>query len=102
MRPAYVVPEGVAWVVDEEGDAEGPVVYLTRVIDAVPIALEGTAAQIWEAARLVPADEVADEVAIATGQTTDAVRNPVESFLGELVVRGLLQAREPDSGGLDR
>ncbi|MBO1755200.1 PqqD family peptide modification chaperone [Allobranchiibius sp. CTAmp26] len=101
MRPGYIVPDGVAWVVGDDEDSHGPAVYLTQVRAGVPIALEGTAAQIWDAARLVPADEVAEEIAVATGQSTDAVRHSVESFLAELIVRGLLQVREPDSGGLD-
>lgn len=98
MRPAYVVPDGVAWVVDDDRGGHGPAVYLTRVSDAVPIALEGAAAQIWDAARIVPEHEIVLEVALAAGQAADAVRDAVESFLGELVLRGLLQAREPDRG----
>ena len=102
MRPAYVVPDGIAWVVGEGGDTHQPAVYLTQVRNAQPIALEGTAAQIWEAARIVPEDEIAVEVALATGQTTDVVRDSVHSFLDELMSRGLLQAREPNSGGSGR
>lgn len=95
-RPAYVVPKGVAWVLGDDDDSRGPAVYLTRVRDALPIALEGTAAQIWEAARILPGDEIADEVASAAGQSADAVRDSVDSFLRELIARGLLEACEPD------
>ncbi|MBO1765219.1 PqqD family peptide modification chaperone [Allobranchiibius sp. GilTou38] len=102
MQPAYVVPDGVAWVVDEDGGPTGPAVYLTRVRAGLPIALEGPAAQIWDAARSMPEDEITAEVALATGQTTDTVRDSVESFLRELLRRGLLQVREPDEGAVDR
>ncbi|MFW5471862.1 PqqD family protein [Knoellia sp. CPCC 206450] len=84
---AYSVPERVAHV---ERDADGlPQVFLMRLPDGPPVALEGTAALIWTFAAEGEAD-VATAVAKAVGLPREEIADDVEAYLVHLVETGLL------------
>lgn len=84
---AYSVPERVAHV---ERDADGlPQVFLMRLPDGPPVALEGTAALIWTFAAEGEAD-VAAAVARAVELPREEIADDVEAYLVRLVESGLL------------
>ena len=84
---AYSVPERVAHV---ERDADGlPQVFLMRLPDGQPVALEGTAALIWTFAA-EGEDDVAGAVAQAVGMPREEIADDVEAYLVRLVETGLL------------
>lgn len=84
---AYSVPERVAHV---ERDADGlPQVFLMRLPDGPPVALEGTAALIWTFATEGEAD-VAAAVARALELPREEIADDVEAYLVRLVESGLL------------
>ncbi|MDT0215574.1 PqqD family protein [Rothia sp. ARF10] len=84
---AYSVPERVAHV---ERDADGlPQVFLMRLPDGEPVALEGTAALIWTFAAEGETD-VATAVARAVGLPREEIADDVEAYLVRLVETGLL------------
>lgn len=85
----YVVPPDVGWTVDEDPDG-APRVHASRLPDGPVMVLAGASGLIWQVAA-GGSDSVIDEVAAATGQTADIVRDDVTDFLAELVKVGLLQ-----------
>ena len=89
----YTVPPRLAWQVDEEQDEL--VVYLMRLPNGEPVALEGVAALIWVAA--VEGEEAVSIVAQATGESREDIEPAVVDYLGELVEIGHLR-RVQDGG----
>jgi len=86
---AYSVPDRVAHV---ERDADGlPQVFLMRLPDGPPVALEGTAALIWTCAA-AGAGDVAAAVAEQVGESRETIAADVEAYLVRLVELGLLAA----------
>jgi hypothetical protein len=90
----YRVPPRVAHLVTEAGTADnvdGALrVSLLRLPDGVPLTLTEAAALIWLIAAEGSAD-VVEDVARGASQPRDAIRADVESFLCDLVGRGLLE-----------
>ncbi|KRE25833.1 PqqD family protein [Agromyces sp. Soil535] len=86
LRPA----SGVAVV------EEGGVVYAASLPDGPIVVLDGGAAAIWVEALDGPRSTLADRVAAITDAAVGDIRADVESFVDELVRRGLLTEREPD------
>lgn len=79
---------GVAVVEDDD------VVYAAILPDGPIVVLEGVAGVIWSEAREGPSSTIADRVAALTDASVDDIRGDVESFVDELVRRGLLTVRE--------
>ena len=69
-------------------------VYVAPLPDGPIVVLEGGAAAIWVAACDGPRESVAERVAALTGEAADDIRVDVESFVAELLSRGLLTAHE--------
>lgn len=84
LRPA----PGVA-IVDEND-----VVYVASLPDGPIVVLGGVAGAIWWEACDGPQSTIAERVAAVTGFYVEEIRGDVESFVAELVERGLLVARE--------
>lgn len=74
----------------EEGDA----VYAAVLPDGPIVVLDGVAGVIWTEACDGPSSTIADRVAAVTDSAADDIRDEVESFVEELVRRGLLTVRE--------
>jgi hypothetical protein len=85
-RPA----SGVAVVGDDD------VVYAASLPAGPIVVLDGGAAAIWVEACDGPRSTLADRVAAVTGAAVNDIRDDVESFVDELVRRGLLTEQEPD------
>lgn len=85
------VPAGVGVVVVAE------VVYAAPLPDGPIAVLEGVAAFIWHAALAGERDDVAAQVAAATGRDVAEVGAAVEGFLDDLVARGLLMPAHVDA-----
>ncbi|WP_404381887.1 PqqD family protein [Knoellia locipacati] len=86
---AYSVPDRVAHV---QRDEDGlPQVFLMRLPDGPPVALEGTAALIWMFA-VDGVDDVAAAVAGCVGEKREVIAEDVEAYLVKLVETGLLAA----------
>jgi len=66
------------------------VVYVAHLPDGPIAVLEGTAALIWGEACSGERESIADRVAEATGAAVAEIRGDVESFVADLVERGLL------------
>lgn len=79
---------GVAVVEDDD------VVYAAILPDGPIVVLDGVAGVIWSEAREGPSSTIADRVAALTDASVDDIRGDVESFVDELVRRGLLTVRE--------
>lgn len=77
--------DGVAVIED------GETVYAAVLPDGPIAVLQEIAAVIWDAARRVDRSAIAEEVAMATGTETAAVRPEVDAFVAELIERGLLE-----------
>jgi len=75
---------------------EGGVVYAASLPDGPIVVLDGAAAAIWVGACDGPRSTLADRVAALTDAAVDDIREDVESFVDELVRRGLLTERESD------
>jgi hypothetical protein len=75
---------------------DGGVIYLAKLPDGPIVALDGVAGVIWTQACDGPRSSIADRAAAVTGAATDEIRADVESFVDELVQRGLLSIREVD------
>jgi hypothetical protein len=74
---------------------EEDVVVYAAILPGGPIAvLDDVAAVIWTEACNGPGSTIADRVAAVTGSTAVDIRDEVESFVDELVRRGLLTALE--------
>lgn len=84
----YRSAPGVAVV--EEDDA----VYAAILPDGPIVVLGGVAGAIWTEACNGPSSTIIDRVAAVTGSAADDIRDEVESFVEELVRRGLLTRRE--------
>lgn len=87
---AYSVPDRVAHVRRDEDGL--PQVFLMRLPDGPPVALEGTAALIWIFAVDETVDDVAGAVADCVGEKRDVIADDVEAYLVSLVETGLLAA----------
>lgn len=83
----YTVPPRLAWQVDEEQDEL--VVYLMRLPNGEPVALEGVAALIWVAA--LEGEDAVSIVAQATGEPRQGIESAVVNYLGELMEAGHLR-----------
>ena len=68
----------------------GGVIYAATLPDGPIFVLDGGAAAIWAAACSGPRESVAERVASMTGADTEEVARYVETFVGELLQRGLL------------
>ncbi len=66
------------------------VVYVAHLPDGPIAVLEGPAALIWGEACSGERESIADRVAEVTGAAADEIRGDVESFVADLVARGLL------------
>ena len=86
---AYSVPDRVAHVARDDGGL--PQVFLMRLPDGPPVALEGTAALIWTFA-VEREEDVVAAVAEATGMDRADIVDDVEAYLVRLVETGLLHA----------
>lgn len=86
---AYSVPKRVAHV--ERAENGLPQVFLMRLPDGPPVALEGTAALIWTLA-VEREEDVAGAVAEVTGVDRADIADDVEAYLVTLVETGLLDA----------
>jgi hypothetical protein len=73
---------------------EDDVVYLALLPDGPIVVLDGVAGVIWSEAREGPSSTIADRVAAVTDASAADIRADVESFVDELVRRGLLAMRE--------
>lgn len=73
---------------------EDDVVYAALLPDGPIVVLDGVAGVIWSEAREGPSSTIADRVAALTDASVDDIRGDVESFVDELVRRGLLTVRE--------
>ena len=65
-------------------------IYVARLPQGPLIALEGTAALIWEEAQGVDVAAVAERVAEHTGAVAGEIERAVRVFIEDLVSRGLL------------
>jgi Coenzyme PQQ synthesis protein D (PqqD) len=74
---------------------EDDVVYTAILPDGPIVVLDGVAGVIWMEACDGPSSTIADRVAAVTGSAADEIRDEVESFVEQLVTRGLLTRREP-------
>ena len=70
------------------------VVYVAHLPDGPIMVLEEGSAAVWLAASSGTVESITDRVVALTGEGGDEIRPHVESFLNELLRRGLL-AREP-------
>lgn len=91
----YRVPERVAWV-DAEDLGQGESLYLVVVPGGLPVVLEGTARLIWHVA--AGGGEVLPEVAELVGKPAGEIERDVETFVGDMVRRGLLAPAEEGAG----
>lgn len=84
----FAVPAGIGWTstVDDGG---APRVFVSPLPNGPVAVLPGESALIWLAA-VEGTGDVVDSVARSTGHHADGVREDVESFLTELLRRGLL------------
>lgn len=73
---------------------EDDVVYAAILPDGPIVVLDGVAGVIWSEAREGPSSTIADRVAALTDASVADIRGEVESFVDELVRRGLLTVRE--------
>ena len=90
---AYRIPPRVAHVVSD-GEPDLPeALFLMQLPDGTPQVLHGSAAWIWLLA-VEGEPDVADAVAHLVGRPRHEVAADVESFLAELVSRGLLALEE--------
>jgi len=80
-RPAV----GVAVVQEDD------VVYAAPLPDGPIVVLEGVAAAIWAAACDGPSESIVDQVATITETSAGDIRSEVESFVDDLLRRGLLE-----------
>jgi hypothetical protein len=77
------------------GIVEEDAVVYAAILPGGPIAvLDGVAAVIWTEACNGQGSTIADRVAAVTGSAADDIRDEVETFVDELVRRGLLTALE--------
>ncbi|WP_448006676.1 PqqD family protein [Agromyces bauzanensis] len=83
-RPA----PGVAVVDDDD------VVYVANLPEGPIVVLDGVAGVIWSEACDGPRSTIAERVAAVTDAAVEDIRGDVESFVDQLVQRGLLVARE--------
>ena len=68
--------------------------YAAILPDGPIVVLDGVAGVIWSEACEGPRSTIADRVAAVTDASVDDIRGEVESFVDELVRRGLLAVRE--------
>lgn len=68
------------------------VVYVARLPEGPMVVLAGTAAVVWRAACDAGEGTVAERAARSVDQDGPAIAGDVESFLADLVGRGLLAA----------
>lgn len=73
-------------VLDHDGT-----VYAARLPDGPIVVLEGVAALIWDEACAGDRGTITDRVAAATDVAPDLIRADVDSFVTDLVARGLLE-----------
>jgi len=73
---------------------EDDVVCAAILPDGLIFVLDGVAGVIWAEVREGPSSTIADRVAAVTDATVADIRVEVESFVDELVRRGLLVVRE--------
>lgn len=89
MSPHYLAPPGIGWT--EGTDAWGRAVVYVALLPSGPVSvLPDQSAVIWLAA-VEGGGEVVDVVAEMLGHEPDDVRVDVESFVAELVERGLIR-----------
>lgn len=87
-KAPYVTSRGIGWVHTDSDD--GPLVHVARLPNGPLHILADTSALIWLAAVEGTSDVVA-EVAEACGLPQETIRQDVETFVAELVERGLLR-----------
>lgn len=85
MSDAFEPAEGIA-TVDDDG-----VVYAARLPDGPVFVLEGVAALIWREACTKSAASLVDRVAEATDAEAEQVGGHVDSFVLDLIRRGLIR-----------
>ncbi|MDO5501321.1 MAG: hypothetical protein Q4F67_16755 [Propionibacteriaceae bacterium] len=85
----YALPDDLAWVLLEPTAEEELRVYLMPLPAGEPVCLRGAAGLIWVIAGEGDAD-VAVSVADSLGVDPAGIRGEVDTFLTDLVVRGLL------------
>jgi hypothetical protein len=78
------------------GDAVGVIeagdsIYVATLPTGPIVVLEGVAALIWIEACEGDRETIADRVASATDAPAEVIREHVESFVADLVARGLLR-----------
>ncbi len=66
-------------------------VYAARLPDGPIVVLDGIAGLIWSEACGDDRESIVDRVAEATDTAPDAIRADVETFVADLIARGLLE-----------
>lgn len=93
--PEFAVPDNIAWV-DGADFGLADELYLTVVPDGHTVLLKDTARLIWHVA--AEGGNVLEDVAKLVSMPSDAIADDVNSFLTDLVARGLLtKVNEPAS-----
>jgi len=93
--PEFAVPDNIAWV-DGADVGLADELYLTVVPDGHTVLLKDTARLIWHVA--AEGGNVLEDVAKLVSMPSDAIADDVNSFLTDLVARGLLtKMNEPAS-----
>jgi len=90
----YRRPANVAYVIDHTEDGE--VVYLSALPRGSLLVLQGTSALIWQQAVAADSADLVAGLALTVGESPDAIRHDVESFVAELVGRRLLEPTTAD------
>lgn len=89
MTLKYRRPTNVAVVVDPTDD--GDVVYLTALPHGSLLVLRASSALIWQEAVAADDTDVVSRLAELVETEPEAIRGDVESFVGELLQRRLLE-----------
>lgn len=79
-------PADAVGVIEDDG-----VVYAATLPGGPIVVLDGVAALIWSEACAGDRESIAERVAAATDASADDIRGHVDSFVADLVARGLLR-----------